>query len=130
MAENELYPALIDKQKNSDFGVTFPDFPGCVTAGSTAKEALDMAHKALAGHIAFMAEDGDEIPTPSAIEDIAKEDLKDILFISMIEVTMPGRPKRVNVMLDEGLISRIDNASKNRSAFLAEAAREKLARSA
>jgi predicted RNase H-like HicB family nuclease len=29
------YIALIHKDAGSDFGVSFPDFPGCVTAGST-----------------------------------------------------------------------------------------------
>jgi predicted RNase H-like HicB family nuclease len=29
------YIALIRKEPDSDFGVDFPDFPGCVTAGRT-----------------------------------------------------------------------------------------------
>ncbi|MBL0942631.1 MAG: type II toxin-antitoxin system HicB family antitoxin, partial [Alphaproteobacteria bacterium] len=33
------YIALIHKDKNSDFGVSFPDFPGCITAGKTLDEA-------------------------------------------------------------------------------------------
>lgn len=27
------YVALIHKEEGSDFGVSFPDFPGCITAG-------------------------------------------------------------------------------------------------
>ena len=33
------YIALIHKEPDSDFGVSFPDLPGCVTAGSTLDEA-------------------------------------------------------------------------------------------
>ena len=35
------YIAYLHKDRDSDFGVSFPDFPGCVTAGKT----LDEAHR-------------------------------------------------------------------------------------
>ena len=67
------YIAYLHKDKNSDFGVSFPDFPGCVTAGKTLDEARVMAVEALALHIAGMAEDGAAIPEPSTIDDLADE---------------------------------------------------------
>lgn len=33
------YIALLRKEEDSDFGVSFRDFPGCVTAGRTLDEA-------------------------------------------------------------------------------------------
>ena len=33
------FVALIRKEDGSDYGVEFPDFPGCVTAGSDLDEA-------------------------------------------------------------------------------------------
>ncbi|MBM3536374.1 MAG: hypothetical protein FJX55_00890 [Alphaproteobacteria bacterium] len=48
------YIALIHKERKNDFGVSFPDFPGCVTAGSTLQEAADMAAEALELHIEGM----------------------------------------------------------------------------
>ena len=60
--------ALIHKDAGSDFGVSFPDLPGCVTAGATLDEARDMAAEALAFHLEGMAEDGDAIPEPSSLE--------------------------------------------------------------
>ena len=45
------YIALLRKDPDSDYGVDFPDFPGCVTAGSTLEEARAMAEEALAFHI-------------------------------------------------------------------------------
>ena len=39
------YIALIHKEPNSDYGVSFPDLPGCVTAGTTIDEARTMRLK-------------------------------------------------------------------------------------
>jgi len=43
------YIAIIHKDPDSDFGVSFPDFPGCITAGRTLDEAKEMAREALSG---------------------------------------------------------------------------------
>ena len=44
--------AFLRKDDGSDYGVEFPDVPGCVSAGRTVEEARTMAAEALAGHIA------------------------------------------------------------------------------
>ena len=41
------YIAIVHKEAKSDFGVSFPDFPGCITAGKDIDEAKDMAQDAL-----------------------------------------------------------------------------------
>jgi len=41
------YIAYLHKDKNSDFGVSFPDFPGCITAGKTLEEARELAGRGL-----------------------------------------------------------------------------------
>ncbi len=63
------YIAYLHKDRKSNFGVSFPDFPGCVTAGKTLEEARRMAAEVLAMHIAGMAEDREAIPEPSTIDD-------------------------------------------------------------
>lgn len=63
--------AVVHKDSDSDYGVSFPDFPGCVTADPDIKDAGKMAYQALLFHIRGMLEDGDTIPVPSAFEDIA-----------------------------------------------------------
>jgi predicted RNase H-like HicB family nuclease len=62
------YIALLRKETDSDFGVNFPDFPGCVTAGKSLDEARRMAVEALDLHIRGMVEDGDPIPEPSTLD--------------------------------------------------------------
>jgi len=44
------YIAHLHKDSKSDFGVSFPDFPGCVTAGKSLEEARRKAPEALAFH--------------------------------------------------------------------------------
>ena len=122
------YPALIDKDAESDFGVSFPDFPGCVSAGETLEESLLGAQEALSGHVALMIADGDALPKPTSLEEVAAEKESSTVAITLVPVVLPGRARRVNVTLDEALLEEIDQISNNRSGFLAEAARAELAR--
>ena len=64
------YTALLHKDKTSDFGVSFPDLPGCITAGRTLEEARRMAVEALALHAEGLLEDGDTVPAPSRLDDV------------------------------------------------------------
>ena len=120
-----FYPAILENEPDSAYGVTFPDFPGLVSAGVTAQEALVNSHEALAGHVALMVQDGDQLPDPTQVE--AVPDIQ-VVAITLVGVTVPGRAKRVNVTLDEALLEEIDEVADNRSRFLAEAARAELAR--
>ena len=122
------YPAIVDKEPGSDFCVVFPDFPGCVSAGSTLEEAFTGAHEALAGHVALMAADGDSLPEPTPLEQVAAERDATTVAVVLVSVGVPGKGKRVTVTLDDMLLSEIDAAGNNRSAFLAQAARAELAR--
>jgi predicted RNase H-like HicB family nuclease len=57
------YIALVHKNQETSYGVTFPDVPGCISAGDTFEDAGDNAAVALAGHLASVMEaDGDAIP--------------------------------------------------------------------
>jgi len=64
------YIALIHKDPESDFGVSFPDFPGCTTVGRSLEEALTLAQEALDFHIEGMIEDGAALPAPSSLDAI------------------------------------------------------------
>jgi antitoxin HicB len=65
------YIALIHKDVDSGYGVSFPDVPGVITAADTIDEAIDKATEVLE----FAAEDwsertGREFPTPRTIDDL------------------------------------------------------------
>ena len=130
------YPAIAE-QDGDTLGLSFPDFPGCVTAVETGRLA-DLARagsEALALHIEGMLEDGDPIPQPSEPQQlvVAEDGAHYLLMIPAAGVEPgPAPTERVNVLLPKALLGRIDLAATeaaggNRSAWLAEAAREKLA---
>ena len=88
-----IYLALVHKDADSDFGVSFPDFPGCITAGHTLEEAKRMAGKALRGHIEAMRAEGLPIPDPSTLGVVMQhEDYADSLALLPVEapVTAPA----------------------------------------
>lgn len=123
------YIGLIHKEAESDFGISFPDFPGCVSAGSTLDEALAMGREALEGHIEVMAEAGEPIPEPSDIDTVMQDpEHRDGVVVLVPAPDLSGKAVRVNVTLPEGLLQRIDEAAPNRSRFLAEAAEKLLER--
>ena len=123
------YVALMYKAPDSDFSVSFPDFPGCVTAGTTLEDAWHMAAEALSFHIDGMRSSGEPIPEASTVDAIVADPENDGALPFLVQVPEPpGRSLRINVTLPEDLIQAIDRTTKNRSRFLAEAARERLAR--
>lgn len=121
-----FYPAVIDRSATS-FGVSFPDFPGCVAAGDTVNEAARSAEEALSFHIAGMREDGDAIPEPSSLDAIEGDPDIDEVARILVRGEIPGRSVRVQLSIEEGLLARIDRVAPNRSRFLADAARAALA---
>ncbi len=120
-----IYTAIIEKEGET-YGVYFPDFDGCVSVGNTVPEVMQNAEEVLAFHIQGMREDGEDIPLPS--EPPLPEDIRANEFLALISIDVGTRAKRVNVMLNESLLGRIDAVAGNRSGFLAEAAQEKLTR--
>ena len=118
------YIAIVHKEAKTDFGVSFPDFPGCVTAGQTVDEAKDLAQEALGLHIRGMIEDGEQLPAPSKLEDIMADaeyaDAGAYLVVSIPD-TKP-RTVRVNITVPEMTLKQIDAAAKkrgmSRSSFL------------
>jgi predicted RNase H-like HicB family nuclease len=122
------YIAIIHKEPQSDHGVSFPDFPGCVTAGADLDEARRMAQEALALHIAGMEEDGEPIPPPSSLDAVmADENNRTGVAVLIPAPERAERTVRINVTLPEGLVRRIDARTDNRSRFLAQAAERALA---
>lgn len=65
-----VYPACFFKEENENYSVIFPDLNYLATCGSTLEEAMSMAIDCLAGYIHWLKQDGDPIPTPSALNDI------------------------------------------------------------
>jgi predicted RNase H-like HicB family nuclease len=67
------YIALVHKDAGTSYGVSFPDVPGCISAGDTFEEAVANAAEALAGHLALMRADGDAVPPPRSFEELKQD---------------------------------------------------------
>jgi predicted RNase H-like HicB family nuclease len=126
------YIAYLHKDRDSDFGVSFPDFPGCVTAGKTLAEAQRMAAEALALHIAGMIEDGDEVPAPSNLDALANDpNMRRAVAILVSAEPAPEKTIRINITARASQLEAIDQladkAGMTRSAYMVQSSLNRFA---
>ncbi|MBN9022639.1 MAG: type II toxin-antitoxin system HicB family antitoxin [Rhizobiales bacterium] len=130
---NSFTYGLIHEQ-DGRYGISFPDFPGCISGGASLDEALARGAETLTFHIEGMIADGDPLPVLRTLEQLRQDAgfLEDAegAVIAAVPVELPGRAVRVNVSIDEHLLDAIDRAARaagqSRSAFLASAARARI----
>src|ERR1700747_2055341 len=107
------YIALIHKDADSDYGVSFPDLPGVITAGSNLDEARKMATEALAFHLEGLAEDGEAVPEPSSFEEImAIAENRDGVAVLIEVPAAEVKSVRVNVTLPADVLGEIEKKPK------------------
>ena len=99
------YIAVAEKDADSAFGIWFPDVEGCFSAGETLAEACANA--------------------------AAAADVRAAAAAGAVLIAVPlSDADGINVSLDKNLVDQIDTAAAarglTRSAFLAQAAREKI----
>ena len=120
------YIAYLHKDAQSDYGVSFPDFPGCITAGSTLDEARRMAVEALSFHIAGMRDDGQPLPEPSTLDDLRNDPAMKGAVAFLVEVAEPEKTVRFNITAREGQLIEIDSRARaaklTRSAYMVHSA--------
>jgi predicted RNase H-like HicB family nuclease len=126
------YIALIHRDADSDYGVSFPDLPGVITAGSTLDEARNLATEALAFHLEGLAQDGEAVPEPSSLEEImAIAQNRDGVAVLIDAPATEVKSVRVNVTLPADVLGEIDRYAERegftRSGFLAQAAKKAMA---
>ncbi len=124
----QTYIGVVHKERDSDFGVSFPDIPGVVTAGKTLNDAVKMAQEALTFHIEGLIEDGDDIPPPSNLEQLRGEQENPADALILVHVLLDTPTARINVSLPEDVLKQIDEHARRhgltRSGFLTQAARQ------
>ena len=120
------YIAYLHKTATSDFGVSFPDFPGCVTTGRTLDEARRMAVEALTLHVRSMLDDGEEIPRPSTLDELAKDRAMKGSVAVLIPLQAVEKTVRVNITARQSQLEQIDRLAKEagltRSAYIVQSA--------
>lgn len=120
-----FYFAVVHKDEDSAYGISFPDVPGCFSAADRQEDIIANAIEALSLYF----EDDELIPASpiGEIQKSAADDLKHGAFLVQIPyLERTGRTGRYNVSLDTGVVKMIDSAARTRkmtrSAFLEDAA--------
>lgn len=128
------YVAFVDGTEGK-LGAWVPDAPGCTAMGKDADEALLNITEALREWMADYVADGRVPPVARSLEALRDDPAADA-DVAWSAALVPllldaGRSVRANISIDAGLLEQIDEAAKRRgltrSAFLASAAREKIA---
>jgi len=126
------YIAYLRKDRDSDFGVSFPDFPGCVSAGKTLEEARRRAAEALALHIEGMIEDGDAVPAPSNLDALRNDpNMKGAVAVLVSVEPALEKTVRINITARKSQLEAIDQLARKagltRSAFIVQSSLNRFA---
>jgi predicted RNase H-like HicB family nuclease len=127
----KTYFAIVEKDRDSAFGIRFPDIPGCFSAADEQQDVMANAVEALQ----LWAEDM-PLPDASSHETIVKRtDVKEALAMGGYLISVPlidndSAVVRANVTFERGVLRAIDAAARERgltrSAFLSSAARKEI----
>ncbi|RXT16525.1 CopG family transcriptional regulator [Rhizobium leguminosarum] len=127
----KYFIAIVHKDKDSPFGISFPDLPSVFSAADKEEDLIANAIEALR----LWAED-ETLPMPSSYDEMSsRQDIREQLAAGAFLTRVPfiedtTRTVRANVTFDKGMLDAIDKAAKERgltrSAFLASAARKEI----
>ena len=125
--------AVVHEQKGV-YGISFPDFPGCVSGGKDLDEAIRRGRDTLRVHVESKLEDCERLPVLRSLDQLKgdpsfQEGIVDGMVVAL-PLDLPSRAVRINVSLDENVVAALDQAAEraglSRSAFIAEATKAKL----
>ena len=92
MKDTYVYPAVLTPTEKG-ISIEFPDLPGCLPCAVTTEEAAKNAKEAMGLHLWGMEKDNEEIPIPTAINEL-EFSVGEIPLL--IEVFMPPIRDRLN----------------------------------
>jgi len=132
----KYYLGVVEKDADSAWGMWFPDMPGCFPAANEFDDLPRVAAEVLRQHVEALESNGRLVPEPRPLaeamgnKDVRKALKRDATTMLVPLLADPGRTVRVNVTVERGLLDQIDEVAETRgltrSAFLAQAAREKI----
>ncbi|WP_448189510.1 type II toxin-antitoxin system HicB family antitoxin [Azospirillum sp. sgz301742] len=90
------YVATLHHSDSGGWGISFPDFPGCISGADSYEGALRMGAEALDFHVRGMLEDGDPIPEPHDEATLRAdpeftEDFEEAV-VALVPLTLPETP--------------------------------------
>ena len=81
-------------EENGVIGVSFPDFPGCVTTAGDMSSAIERGAQALGLHVEGMIEDGEALPEPRSVERLIAEERNGSRMLSSLSSRSKSPAKR------------------------------------
>ncbi len=125
------YFALVHKDADSSYGISFPDLPGCFSAADQEDEIFQQAQTALT----LYASDEQELPVSRTVSKLradagVRAELAAGAFLIAVPLIIVSRKSRYNLMLAPDLVEGIDATARvigvSRSEFVSEAVGERL----
>jgi len=125
----KVYYALIHKDADSAYGITFPDLPGCFGAADAETDVHEAGQTALT----LYAQDEVGLPPPRTLSEIqadrfVKTELARGAVLLAVPLIVVERKARYNVMLDVDLVAGVDREARmmgiSRSEFLTHTVRD------
>ncbi|PIO97257.1 conserved hypothetical protein [uncultured Pleomorphomonas sp.] len=117
-------------EEDGVFGISFPDFPGCISTANSLDEVIVRGAMALTFHVEGMVEDGEALPVVRSADDIRRAEDAEGAIIVAVPVDLPGKSVRVQITMDEHLLAALDRSAQasgaTRSGKIAEAVRASL----
>ena len=118
------------------YGISFPDFDGCVSGGGSIDECLRRGRETLEFHLENMVDVGESMPRARTLDEIRldpalREDFSDDVLAAVVEIDLPGKSIRVDIAIDEHLLEQLDKRAaekgESRDALISKGARAVLA---
>jgi predicted RNase H-like HicB family nuclease len=125
------YFALVHKDADSAYGISFPDLPGCFSAADDEDEIFPQAQSALT----LFASDEQALPVSRPVSKLradpeVRAEIAAGAFLIAVPLIIVNRKLRYNLMLASDLVEGVDATAKamgvSRSEFVSEAIGERL----
>ncbi len=130
MKDIYCFAAVLEKGESGEYGVYFPDLPGCVSGGESVEEAMRSAKEALLLHLYGMEEDGENIPEPSEPEAIKHAENEFVFLVEANYKVYKGMMKRqrktCTLTIPAALYTAAKESGLNMSQVFQDALREQL----
>jgi predicted RNase H-like HicB family nuclease len=119
-----VYPAVFHTNDDGSYTITYPDLPGCISEGKSLGNALYMAQEALKQWIEYLADKKQNVPLPSAADNIKPAGGE---FVNFIRVEIKDeRAIRRTVSLPKWMDDKASETGLSLSRVLQDALAERL----
>ncbi len=121
------YIAVVHKDKDTGYGISFPEVGGCTAVCDTLDGVLAEAEEALALYMETLVDLGKPFPEPKGLDFVLKNTTRQgLVTTAVIPVIENDKTVRINITIPERQLQLIDAAAKkqnlSRSAFMTETA--------